>query len=137
MTPIRWKAAARLVGTAILALVISSSLAHAQGLIGKWSAEQTCGAQSAQIVFRGTTMELWEASRRLFTGSVRFRSSGNETSVTIVSVGRGTQQLPGNPEVGDVSSFRRDGNLMFPVAFTRNGQRRAAPAGTPPFYLCP
>jgi hypothetical protein len=109
----------------------------AQGIIGKWSGEQTCSAQSRQIIFRGNTMELWEASQRLFTGNVRFQTTGNETAVTVLSIGRETPRLPGNPEVGDIAAFRRDGNLMYPVSVTRNGQLRTAPSGAPPFYLCP
>jgi hypothetical protein len=109
----------------------------AQGIIGKWSGEQTCSAQSRQIIFRGNTMELWEASQRLFTGNVRFQTAGNETAVTVLSIARGSPQLPGNPEVGDIAAFRRDGNLMYPVSVTRNGQRRTAPSDAPPFYLCP
>jgi hypothetical protein len=133
MTRIRWSAA---FGAAVLVLATAGSV-HAQGLVGKWSAEQGCGAQSRQIVFRGNTMELWEASQRLFTGNVRFQNTGNETAVTVVSIGRETPRLPGNPEVGDVATFRRDGNRMYPVAVTRGGQRRAAPSEVPPFYLCP
>ena len=140
-----------LTATALLALALAGSTAHAQsnarpsqptapsprGIAGKWSALQTCDAQAAQIVFRGNTMELWDAGRRLFSGGVRFRSAGSETAVTITSIARSTPQLPGNPEVGDVSSFRRDGNRMYPVAITRNGQRLDAPTNVPPFYLCP
>jgi hypothetical protein len=133
MTRIRWSA---VLGAAALVLAAAAP-AHAQGLIGKWSAEQGCGAQSRQIVFRGTTMELWEAGQRLFTGNVRFQNTGNQTAVTVVSISRDTSRQPGLPEVGDVATFRRDGNRMFGVAVTRNGDRRPAPEGTPPFYLCP
>src|SRR5215475_7167400 len=105
MTHIRWSAA---LGVAAW-VIAAAGPAHAQGLIGKWSAEQGCSAQSRQIIFRGTTMELWEASQRLFTGNVRFQNTGNETAVTVVSIGRETPRIPGNPEVGDVATFRRDG----------------------------
>src|SRR5262245_35788402 len=133
MTHIRWSAAFG----AVAFVVAAAGPAHAQGLIGKWSAEQGCDAQSRQIIFRGTTMELWEARQRLFTGNVRFQNTGNETTATVISIGRETPRLAGNPQVGDVATFRRDGNRMYPVAITRNGQRQTAPEGTPPFYLCP
>jgi hypothetical protein len=142
MTRLRANAAPRLAGpsltisSAVLALAFTASVAHAD-LIGKWSAEQACGAQSREIVFRGNTMELWEASHRLFLGNVRFQTSGNQTAVTIVRVGPETPPTPGIPQVGDVATFRRDGNRLFGIAVTRNGQRQPAPDGTPPFYLCP
>jgi hypothetical protein len=130
-------AAALVLAAGIAAQGVNAQGVNTQGVIGKWSNEQTCGAQSRQIVFRGNTMELWDANQRLFTGNVRFRTTGNETAVTILSIGRDTPQLEGNPVVGDVASFRREGNRMFPVAVVRNGQRQVAPSNGPPFYLCP
>lgn len=126
--------AAALVVTACV-LAAASPAAQAQSVIGKWSAEQGCGAQSRQIVFRGTVMELWDQSQRLFSGNVRFQAAGNQTAVTVLSIN--TQPQPGSPAVGDVATFRREGNRMYGVAVTRNGRRQAAPEGTPPFYLCP
>ena len=121
---------------AIVCAAPANAQSNAQSLIGKWSADQACGVTARQIVFRGTTMELWDASQRIFSGSVRFQSSGNETAVTVVNVSRETPPQPGSPEVGDVATFRRDGTRLYGVAVTRRGERRAAPDGTPPFYLC-
>lgn len=131
---IRVRSLAALGGVALV--LAAAPAAQAQGLIGKWSSEQACGAQSRQIVFRGNTMELWEQSQRLFSGNVRFQVTGNQTAVTVVSINRETPPLRGNPEVGDVATFRRDGNRMYGVAVTRNGRSQPAPEGTPPFYLC-
>jgi hypothetical protein len=143
MNRLRSKPARTLTAAAALALATVAAApayaqgVNAQGVIGRWSAQQTCGAETRLIIFRGNTMELREANRRLFIGNVRFQTTGNETAVTVLSIGRDTPQLTGNPEVGDVAAFRRDGNRMFPVAVVRNGQRQVAPDGTPPFYLCP
>jgi hypothetical protein len=139
----RSKRTRTLTAAAILALAtVVAASAHAQGVnaqgvIGKWSNEQACSAQSRQIVFRGNTMELWDGNQRLFTGNVRFQTTGNQTAVTVVSIARGTPPQAGSPEVGDVATFRRDGNRLWGVAVTRHGERQVAPDGTPPFYLCP
>ncbi len=131
---IRVRSLAALGGVALV--LAAAPVAHAQGLTGKWSSEQACGAQSRQIVFRGNTMELWEQNQRLFSGNVRYQTTGNQTAVTVVSINRETPPLRGNPEVGDVATFRRDGNRMFPVSVVRSGERRAAPGDVPPFHLC-
>jgi len=127
------------VAAAAVALVMAGRSADAQGVqsgvIGTWSSEQGCGAQSRQFVFRGNSMELWDGNQRLFVGDVRYQVTGNQTAITVVSTN--APQLPGNPEAGDVAIFRRDGSRLHAVAVTRNGERRTAPDGTPPFYLCP
>jgi hypothetical protein len=127
-----------LMATAATALVLAAgSAAQAQALAGKWSSERGCGAQSRQIVFRGNTMELWDQNQRLFSGTVRYQDTGNQTAVTVVGISRETPPQPGSPEVGDVATFRRAGNRMYGVSVTRNGRRQTAPEDTPPFYLCP
>lgn len=126
----------RVAALAALLLASASSGAEAQSLIGRWSADQACSAQAPRFVFRGNTMEVWNQNQRLFSGNVRFASTGTQTAVTVLSVGRDTVQDSGNPEVGDIATFRRDGNRMFPVSMVRNGQRRAVGSDAQPFYLC-
>jgi hypothetical protein len=123
-------------GAAATVLLAAAAPADAQSLAGKWSADQQCGVEARQIVFRGNTMELWDQNQRLFSGNVRFSNSGSETQVTVTGISRDTPRRAGMPAVGDVASFRRDGDRMFPVAVTSNGDRRAAPDNVPPFYLC-
>ncbi len=128
----RWTVSA--VIAAIAAGAAATAGAQAPGLVGKWSADQRCAPQAPQIVFRGTTMELWDRAQRVFSGTVRFQPEGNQVAVLVQGVN--TPAQPGNPEVGDIATFRRDGNRLFGVAVTRRGERRAAPEGTPPFHLC-
>lgn len=131
----RWLAA---LGAAAILSVAAGADAPAQtrSLIGKWSADQGCGAQSRQIVFRGTTMELWDGEQRLFVGNVRFANSGGETAVTTTGVGAGSPPRPGMPVAGDIAAFRRDGSHMFPVAVTHDGVRHNVAENVQPFYLC-
>lgn len=121
---------------AVAAIVMPGSARAQQSLVGRWSADQRCAPQAPQIVFRSGSWEMWERGQRIFSGGVRYQHEGNQTAVQVQSIGRDPPPQPGAPELGDVATFRREGNRLFGVAVTRNGERRAALPGAPPFYLC-
>lgn len=126
----------------IIALAAAGTLAaapdaHAQANIGgAWSADQGCAPAAPRFVFSARTMEVHENGQRRFSVSVRYARRGNQTVVTITQLGAGVTSQPGMPAVGDIATFRREGELLHPVSIVNAGRTVNAPANAAPLHHC-
>lgn len=126
------------VAAALAALpVLAGGAAQAQANIGgAWSADQGCAPAAPRFVFSARSMEVHENGQRRFTVNVRYARRGDQTAVTITQLGAGVTSQPGMPAVGDIATFRRDGELLHPVSIVNAGRTVNAPANAAPLYHC-
>jgi len=113
-------------------------------VLGAWSIDDRCGGLMMRMTLARNGMRISDEGRVAFEAAVRYAPSDDGTTITVVEIAppyrsprnANDPREPGLPSVGDVLTVRRDGDRLFAVASTLQGEARTIRPDENPLHLC-